>query len=164
MAFLKYKHSISTAHQTVADPNEVNDNLDDIARLVNGNLGAENLAVAAKVAATQLECGRSYVTMHFDFGSAGLPTSVTTKKLFKSYHVMKLVAVGVCGAASSGATSWTIYNGATAMCSFMIGKDNNYIHDGIQNSGVAVGDTISLTTVCTTGFTGLTLFFTVAHQ
>ena len=100
MAFLKYRHpQITNGIQPIADPEEINDNLDDIARLVNGNLGAENIASGVKLATTQFECARSQFSISYCFGTA---YTAGTRALYVASHALTLVGVGVVGAVADG--------------------------------------------------------------
>lgn len=172
MAFLKYRHpNITNGIQPIADPDDINDNLDDIARVVNGNLGAENIASGVKVAATQFECGRSSVVINYNFGPPttqwGTPYAPGTKLLYKASHALKLVAVGIVGAITTGASAWYVKNGSTVMADVLTGHSGtniDYIVDSISSDALAVNETVSIVFTGTGTIAGVSLYFTAAHQ
>lgn len=165
MSFLKYRNPdfVDGSLQTLVDPDEINQNFDDIARVVNGGLGGENLTPGVKLGAAEFECGRSYVPITFDFGS---DYTAGTRNLFKASHAMELVSVGVVGANTTGATQWLVMNGATVMADLFIKSGDNisYIVDTIYSKAIAANETVSIAFTGTGTIYSLTLLFSAAHQ
>ena len=166
MSFLKYRNPdfIDGSVQTIADPDELNENLEDVARVVNGNLGGENLTPGVKLANAKFECQRSNVALHFNFGSA---YTAATRPMFKTSKQMYLVGVAIIAANTTNATEWYVKNGSTVMADVLTGHSGNtisYFVNDISSASLAVNETISLVFTGTGTIQGVTFFFTVDHQ
>lgn len=166
MSFLKYRNPdfVDGNVQTIADPDELNENFEDVARLVNGNLGGENLTPGVKLALAKFECQKSNVVIPFNFGSA---YTAATRPMYKSNVQMYLVGVAIIAANTTGASAWYVKNGSTVMADVLTGHSGNpitYLVTDISSASLGVNETISLVFTGTGTIQGVTFFFTVDHQ
>lgn len=157
----------------IVDPDEVNANFYAIARLINGNLGVENLIGARKITAAMLQKPRSLhcvsICLDTSLGTwpDGTGPATVNGQIFRMPYAGNLVAVGVyratttfnatlriAGAVKAQITDLSVPGASDGRVSFLV--------TDIENPAFAANDIYQLTLV-TGNVRGITLWFTTAH-
>lgn len=146
----------------LVDPEEINQNFREVARLLNGNLGVENLSGARGVASTLLQMPRSLFCVPFNL-STSFGVWPANGQLLAAPVALRLVSVDVYQAAGGFAGSLLV--GATTkatLTDYMTPARGTYRITDITSPALAALDVLVLN-VTAGSVRGVHLWFTAAH-
>lgn len=167
MPFLKYRHPKlhePNAPQLV-DPDAVNENFEDIARLLNGNLGMENMLGGRVVQADSLANGRGLMCLTFNVDTTK-GTWANDGVLFNNEFENEMVFVGASVHLASSDFAGELNDGSNRLVTLTDSqspKRTSYVINQVEYGNLARFSDVQLK-VTAGSIRGLTLFFTQEHS
>jgi hypothetical protein len=166
MPFFRYRDgSLTDLTYGTLDPEEVNRKFDDIARFLNGNVGADNCVVGQVLDAADMLAARAQLVIHIPVDTV-LGTWPAAGTVFKNSadRAMKIMAIGVHSATVNFAASLAVSGGSTIAslsCPTTPILYDYMIYD-ISAGDLAVNDVVTMT-VTAGSCRAIVLFATNGH-